>query len=105
MPDGKPGNASTSPFGNGKGATMAEGSSSGAHNFLTDPSSNASTSGGRDFTAESREQKSGPAPDIDKASVPAGGPFPFGTGDKWAGAEETADGGIAPGTSPFKNLK
>lgn len=103
MPEGKPGDGKISPFGNGKGATMA-GDSSGAHNFLEDPASAAPKTGGRDFTAESREQKTGPADTIDKASVPQGGTMPFGTGDKWAKGEETADGGIEPKT-PFKNLK
>jgi len=107
MGDGKvgPRDGAISPLGNGKGSTMAEGPDSGAHNFLEDPSSAAPTTGGRDFTKESREQKSGPADDIDKPSVPQGGPMPFGTGDSWARGESTADGGIAPATTPFKNLK
>lgn len=104
MPDGKPGNGKDSPFGNGNGATM-QGSSSGGHNFIEDPESAAPKTGGRDFTKESREQPTGQASDIDKTSVPQGGLLPFGGGDKWAKKEEDADGGIEPGTSPFKNLK
>ncbi|HUU43033.1 MAG TPA: hypothetical protein VMX57_04600 [Planctomycetota bacterium] len=82
-----------------------QGSDSGAHNFLEDPESGAAKSGGRDFTKESREQKSGPADDLDKPSIPQGGTMPFATGDKWAGMEETADGGVRPAQSPMKNLR
>jgi hypothetical protein len=86
---------------------MAEGSSNGANNFLTDTAGSAasSQSKGRDFTKESREQKTCSPETIDKTSVPQGGMLPFGGGDKWAGKEEGADGGIEPGTTPFKNLK
>ena len=84
---------------------MAEGPSTGANNFLENPAGGSPSSGGRDFTAESRTQKTGQAADIDKASVPAGGLMPFGTGDSWAGKEETADGGIDPSKTPFKNLR
>lgn len=104
--ENKPGNAQDSPFGNEKGATMADGPSSGAHNFIKDPESHAPSTGGRDFTKESREQSDGPLPTIDDASIPAGGKLPFGTGDAWSKAEETADGTAdTVKHTPFKNLR
>lgn len=101
--EGLPGNGAVSPFGNHKGATM-NGSSDGGHNFLEDPESAAPKAGGRDFTAESRDQKSGPDPTIDKASVPSGGPLPF-AGPDGLKADDTKDGGVEPAKSPFKNLR
>lgn len=74
MAEGKtPGNASTSPFGNGQGATQASGAASGGHNFLTDNSSPPGGQG-RDFTKESRPQSE--AKDENQpnsAEIPAGG--------------------------------
>lgn len=107
--ENKPGNGSTSPFGNEKGATMA-GPSSGGHNFLEDPESNAPSTGGRDFTKESRDQPSmdhsADGGSYDPASVPQGGPLPFGTGDAWAKAEDEPDGlAESVNKTPFKNLK
>lgn len=103
--ENKPGNGSDSPFGNEKGATT-DGPSKGAHNFLEDPESGAPKTGGRDFTTESRAQKMGPEDTIDKASVPQGGPLPFGN-DSWAkNADENADGvADTVKNTPFKNLK
>lgn len=111
MPDGKPGNGYDSPFGNGKGATMAQGSSSGAHNFLKDPESGASKEGGRDFTKESRPQEPiDHTPDggcYDPASVPQGGPLPFPAADPSKGEQsrENNPGVADKAPVPFKNLR
>ena len=59
MAEGKPGNGSDSPFGNGNGATASSGGSNGGHNFVRDPAGGGAKTGGRDFTKESRAQKSG----------------------------------------------
>jgi len=71
-----PGNGSTSPFGDGNGATQATGPSTGAHDFVTDITTKDTMGGGRDFTKESRSQQMGP-PGYDPSSVPAGGTTPF----------------------------
>lgn len=77
-----PGNGNDSPFGDGDGATQAAGPSSGAHDFITDPKSNAPATGGRDFTKESRPQGGDRmAPDINTDSIPAGGRLPFPSAD------------------------
>lgn len=108
--ENKPGNGYTSPFGNEKGATMADGPSTGAHNFIEDPASHAPETGGRDFTKESRDQPNmnhaAGGGSYDPSSVPAGGTMPFGTGDSWAKAEEDVDG-LADDVKqmPFKNLR
>lgn len=71
-----PGNGYTAPFGNGDGATQANGPSSGAHDFLKDPASGAPAGSGRDFTKESRPQQMGACPP-NPQSVPNGGNLPF----------------------------
>lgn len=77
-----PGNAYASPFGNSKGATMG-GPSSGAHDFIKDPASHAPATGGRDFSQESRTQKTGdPADRYCPDSPPDGGTLPFEDADK-----------------------
>lgn len=79
--ENKPGTGYTPPFGNENGATVAGGGpTSGAHDFLTDPASNAPKTGGRDFTRESRPQRGGP-PGYNAESVPSGGPLPFPAAD------------------------
>ena len=88
MPDGTPGDGVSSPFGDGQGATMAQGSSTG----------------GRDFTAESRPQPQGPLDSIDPASIPQGGKFPTAAMDGWTG-KDAVDGGVEPARTPFKNLR
>lgn len=97
----KPGNGYESPFGNGKGATMA-GPSTGAHDFVEDPEPHGSKEGGRDFTEESRPQKTG---EPDRENVPPGGPLPYPSVDP----SKEADGypGDVGGTGrvPFKNLR
>jgi len=68
--DGKtPGDAMTSPFGDGDGATTMKGPSTG---------------GGRDFTAESRPQPVGACPP-NPQSIPAGGKLPFSSPPKTLG--------------------
>jgi len=66
------GNPAEPPFSIG-GATMA-GDYSGAHNFLTDPASNAPKTGGRDFTKEKRPQSEA-KPEVvpNPQEIPAGG--------------------------------
>jgi hypothetical protein len=71
-----PGNGSTSPFGNGDGATQSAGSISKGTDFLTDPQGQSRVAGGRDFTGENRPQK-GRADGFNPSSVPAGGRLPF----------------------------
>lgn len=106
MAENKPGNGNTSPFGNEKGATMAEGPSSGAHNFLENPESNAPNKGGRNFLEESRAQDIGPEDTIDQASVPDGGTLPWPKADPTATADGCPDG-VAETVKnmPFKNLR
>lgn len=101
-----PGDGSTSPFGNHKGATMA-GPSTGAHNFLEDPASGAPKEGGRDFAAE-QPNKQQPRDDEEIAgSVPAGGPLPYPAADPSAGerARENNPGVADKAPLPFKNLR
>jgi len=89
MAEGKtPGDAANSPFGDSKGATQATGASSGAHNFLEEPTSNTSD-GGRDFTKENRPQEAGdPADRYNESSVPDGGDLPFEQTDDTADNDE-----------------
>lgn len=72
--DGKVTSASNPPFGNGKGATTEAGSYSGAHDFVTDPGSNAPAPKGRDFTKENRPQSEA-RPEVvpNPQEIPAGG--------------------------------
>ena len=73
-----PGTGAISPFGDSKGATQADGASSGAHNFIEDPASAAPKTGGRDFSMESRAQKTGnPEDRYCPDSVPDGGDLHF----------------------------
>lgn len=68
-----PGDGKTSPFGNGKGATMA-GAAGGGHDFTKEPESHAPSSGGRDFTKESRPQSMARAEVVpNPQEIPAGG--------------------------------
>lgn len=101
-----PGNASSSPFGDGKGATQADGSSSGAHNFLEDPASHAPATGGRDFSKESRPQEKGDPEDrYCPDSPPDGGDMPFGQVDKASqAARDDVTGQLVeePKHKPFK---
>lgn len=61
------------PFGD-KGTS---GGSSGGHDFVTDPKSGAPATGGRDFTKESRPQKSGSDPVNPEDAIGGGKPaFP-----------------------------
>lgn len=86
MSDGK-----TSPFGNGQGSV--NGSSSGGHDFVANPTSGGS-GGGHDFVANPQgtptgpkptdfTKESGPAqqtgqpPDVCPQSIPSGGRLPF----------------------------
>lgn len=117
MEGAKIGDGKTSPFGNGKGATMA-GPSSGGHDFVKQPSSNAGGGGGHDFVkspgpnpalntggkdftkGDVPEQKEGAAPDLCPESVADGGRFihkdaPEGYGDVGVGS-------IGHGKKPFK---
>ena len=67
-------NPSQPPFGNGQGATSSGGAARGGHDFLKDPKSAASSTGGRDFSKESRPQsmaKQEVAPN--QQEIPAGG--------------------------------
>jgi hypothetical protein len=83
------------------------GGASGAHDFVTDPKSHSPSTGGRDFTKESRPQP-GPVESADSTicpeSIPAGGrilkadPMPV---SKMVSG--TAQGPAQP--TPFKNLK
>jgi hypothetical protein len=91
MAENQSGSGYMSPFGNEKGATSG-GPSSGASDFVKDPEGEAdkfATSGGRDFTAESKGQSmggSGCNPD----SVADGGILPFGDLDP----QDTEMGGV-----------
>lgn len=67
-------NPAQPPFGNGKGATQSGSSSSGGHNFLTEPSTKSTMSGGRDFTKESRPQSMAKQEVVpNPQEIPAGG--------------------------------
>lgn len=87
MAENKPGTGSTSPFGNGAGATSAgaaggndfnakpagDAAGGGGHDFVTDPAGDSTAGqGGRDFTKESRAQQSGPPADLCTDSIVAG---------------------------------
>lgn len=117
MEGAKLGDGKTSPFGNGKGATMA-GGSSGSHDFVKDPSSNAGGGGGHDFIknpapnpsvvgggkdftkGEVPEQKEGQAPDLCPESLTDGGRFVH--KDAEAGYGDIGTGSIGHGKKPFK---
>ena len=100
--ENKPGNGSTSPFGDEDGATVAGGgASSGAHDFTTDPKSNAPTTGGRDFTKESRPQQSGQAQDLNPDDQAPGGRLPFAQTDAVAAARKDASTDVVPGHKCF----
>jgi len=106
MADNKPGDGANPPFGNGKGATSSAGASSGAHNFLEDPASNAPKTGGRDFTKESRPQEVGKPEDrYNSDTVPEGGDLPFDQTDDTAEGEHAMQVGQIvdkPKNKPFK---
>ena len=74
MAENTPGDGYTSPFGNGDGATTEQGPSTGAHDFITDPTSN-DTVPGRDFTKDVFVQKRGDGCNPD--TVPSGGRYPY----------------------------
>lgn len=97
MSETKPGNGSTDPFGDGKGNEAA--GPSGSNDFLKNPSGGGSKTGGRDFTKESRDQKTG-APGYNPNSVPAGGPLPFSSTDPTRPDATTHPDGAAH--KPFK---
>lgn len=101
-----PGDGNASPFGDSKGATQADGPSSGAHNFIEDPASHAPATGGRDFSKESRPQKDGDPEDrYCPDSPPDGGALPFGDTDKASqAARDDMTGQVAdkPKHMPFK---
>lgn len=105
-----PGDGSSSPFGNHNGATMA-GPSSGAHNFIEDPASNAPATGGRDFAAEQYKQPtidhSAGGGSYDPGSVPQGGELPFPVADPSSEEQAREDNpGVADKAPlPFKNLR
>ena len=67
----KPGNGSSSPFGNGNGATSS-GGASGSHDFVTDPSSKP-TGKGLDVTKQSVAQPKGDS-GCNPDTIPPGGP-------------------------------
>ncbi len=92
--ENQPGNGATSPFGNGQGATTAMGASTGAHDFIKDPKSADSMTGGRDFSKENRAQMSGQPSDINADSVPTGGTLPY--------PSAGPNGGIMGVKKPFK---
>lgn len=71
--ENKSGNGYTSPFGDEKGATLSGGASTGAHDFIEQPESDAPKTGGRDFTKESRSQQMTADSGYNKDSVPSGG--------------------------------
>lgn len=70
------GNGSTSPFGDGAGATPS-GPSTGGNNFLTNPGGNGRKGGGRDFTQEKAPPQPTGAGGLNADSIPAGGRLPF----------------------------
>lgn len=84
-----PGDAMTSPFGDGKGATQATGPAKGAHDFNKQPNSSAPPTG---FKIESRPQSEAkPENEPSAQEIPAGGkghPLP-----------------LAPVAKPFKGMK
>ena len=88
MAENKPGNGQDSPFGDGDGDATANGPTTGAHDFVTDPESHAPKTGGRDFTKESRPQTEGGALEINEDSIPDGGTLPFAGNDSLARERE-----------------
>lgn len=73
MPNGLPGNGSTSPFGNGDGTAGQP--KVGGNNFLINPAGNSAKSGGRDFTQE-KPGNQPTAPVLNPDSIPSGGKYP-----------------------------
>lgn len=90
---------------------MATGPSSGAHNFLEDPESNAPKTGGRNFAEEKYPQKdidhSAGGGSYDPASVPSGGNLPYPAADpsRQEQVRENSPGVAEKAPLPFKNLK
>lgn len=118
MEGDKMGNGSTSPFGNGQGATASgpatkgndfvknpsgSGSKAGGNNFVTNPSGNGDKSGGRDFTEDpgGDAQASGEAPDLNEGTVPAGGRI-LKRDPEGDGFGDIGVGSIGSGRKPFK---
>lgn len=97
MADGKPGNGSSSPFGNGMGATSSGGASSGGHDFIKEPKSN--VGGAHDFIKDPSGTKTGPTPN-DFVKSPGGGAMPA---QKTGPAPDMCPTSVPPGgTTPFK---
>jgi hypothetical protein len=96
----KPGTGSTSPFGDGKGATSAAGGSTGVHDFVSNPASAAPKTGGRDFTKESCDQSSGTDETLNPDTVVPGGRIL--KADPPAGSQRTSPVGLPEGgRKPF----
>lgn len=84
------------------------GGASGAHDFVTDPKSHSPSTGGRDFTKESRVQppvKDSQDTTISPESIPAGGRIlkadPMPVSKMVSGTAQ----GVTPAKMPFKGMK
>lgn len=99
---GKVSGTANPPFATQDGKAQGQGTgSSGAHNFLKDPKSHASASGGRDFTKESRPQSEANAEVVpNPQEIPAGGKIlkadPGPVSQKVSGTAAGVDGGRKP---------
>lgn len=92
-----PGNGSTSPFGNGAGATQTAGSSKGSNDFTTNPTGNGTPPGSLAEPAN-RPQK-GRADGWNPDSVPKGGRLPFVDPSSRAGASLQP---VGSGKKPYR---
>jgi len=73
MAENKPGDGSSSPFGNGQGATSALGAAKGGNDFVTNPRGWAGSMNGRNFLKEASTLKQPSGSADTSASEPAGG--------------------------------
>jgi len=96
------GDGKTSPFGDGKGATMGAGPSTGGNNFIENPGGNNPAGSGKDFTkVPQRPQQQGSSIEQQKSepSTPYGSPGNFPAVGPAAGP---LDGSSAGSAKPFK---
>lgn len=93
-----PGNGSTSPFGDGNGATQAAGAAKGNVDFTTNPNGDGSPPARQDQMFQNRAQK-GRADGWNPDTVPAGGRLPFNDPKGRAGATLQT---VGSGKKPYK---